>query len=120
MVILPGGAEMFSFYTRHTTSQYCSFTYYLGDSSAHCDFGEDYKGIPQRRVTRNESRQVTTYDDYIGDLQEIHGEIVKVCADFNVLIGTNLVKMYGEIGKLSDALRVFDEMPERDSVARMR
>ncbi|KAK9125115.1 hypothetical protein Scep_013961 [Stephania cephalantha] len=48
---------------------------------------------------------------------QIHGEIVKLCADFDVLIGTNLVKMYGEMGKLSDALRVFDEMPERDLVA---
>lgn len=47
---------------------------------------------------------------------QIHGLIVKSGFETIVQLQTSLLKMYSEWGKLCDAHRVFDEIPERNSV----
>ncbi|KAJ4874643.1 Putative pentatricopeptide repeat-containing protein [Raphanus sativus] len=49
--------------------------------------------------------------------EKVHGRIVKSGVDGDDVIETSLLCMYGQTGKLSDAVKVFDEMSVRDVVA---
>ncbi|KAM3705271.1 hypothetical protein ACJW31_03G067700 [Castanea mollissima] len=48
---------------------------------------------------------------------EVHGVVFKLGFDLDVYVGNTLLMFYGNCGSLSDARRVFDEMPERDAVS---
>ncbi|XP_047307397.1 putative pentatricopeptide repeat-containing protein At1g69350, mitochondrial [Impatiens glandulifera] len=49
--------------------------------------------------------------------QRIHGKIIKRVFESNSVVETSLLSMYGEIGCLSAARKVFDEMSTRDVVS---
>lgn len=49
--------------------------------------------------------------------QQVHADVVKICSVSDVVLGTNLVKMYGGVGRMDAAKKLFDEMPKRDLVA---
>ncbi|TKY69618.1 putative pentatricopeptide repeat-containing protein mitochondrial [Spatholobus suberectus] len=56
----------------------------------------------------------------VGDLvtgRKVHGRIVTSGLGTDHVIGTSLLGMYGELGCLSDAWKVFDEMHVRDLVS---
>ncbi|KAM0947279.1 putative tetratricopeptide-like helical domain superfamily [Dioscorea sansibarensis] len=46
----------------------------------------------------------------------LHGESVKAGVIGEILVGTTFVSMYCKFGNLSDACKVFDEMPQRNVV----
>ncbi|OAY58393.1 pentatricopeptide repeat-containing protein At3g21470 [Manihot esculenta] len=46
----------------------------------------------------------------------LHGEAIKKGVDFDVVIGTSLVDMYGKSGDIFNSRKVFDCMPERNVV----
>lgn len=48
---------------------------------------------------------------------EVHGVVSKLGFDSDVYVGNTLLMLYGNCGVVSDARRVFDEMPERDVVS---
>nr|POF19798.1 pentatricopeptide repeat-containing protein, chloroplastic [Quercus suber] len=48
---------------------------------------------------------------------EVHGVVFKLGFDLDVYVGNTLLMFYGNCGSLSDARKVFDEMPERDAVS---
>ncbi|KAL5720672.1 hypothetical protein ACHQM5_013317 [Ranunculus cassubicifolius] len=48
---------------------------------------------------------------------QVHGVVVKVGFEFHVYVGTTLVSLYCGCGILGDAMKVFDEMPERNLVS---
>lgn len=48
---------------------------------------------------------------------EIHGFVLKLGFDFDVFVGNTLLSFYGNCGKLSEAVKVFEEMRERDVVS---
>ncbi|KAK7307074.1 hypothetical protein VNO77_39813 [Canavalia gladiata] len=58
-------------------------------------------------------RAASGVDDLITG-RKVHGRIVKSGFSIDRVIGTSLLSMYGEFGCLNDALKVFDEMRERD------
>lgn len=47
----------------------------------------------------------------------VHSDAVKMGLSSNLHVGNELVGMYGEIGSMGDALKVFDQMPLRSSVS---
>ena len=47
---------------------------------------------------------------------EVHGVMFKLGFDLDVYVGNTLLMIFGNCGGLSDARKVFDEMPERDAV----
>ncbi|KAK7407407.1 hypothetical protein VNO78_09306 [Psophocarpus tetragonolobus] len=49
--------------------------------------------------------------------RKVHGRIVTSGLDTDHVIGTSLLGMYGELGCLNNARKVFDEMPVRDLVS---
>lgn len=55
--------------------------------------------------------------DHLNVGRKVHGRIIKSGVDDDAVIETSLLCMYGQTGNLSDAGKVFDEMPERDIVA---
>ncbi|XP_022946769.1 putative pentatricopeptide repeat-containing protein At3g49142 [Cucurbita moschata] len=48
---------------------------------------------------------------------QVHDAIVKVGLDSNLFIGNALVAMYGKCGRLREARKVLDQMPNRDVVS---
>ncbi|GLT32212.1 hypothetical protein SLA2020_068950 [Shorea laevis] len=48
--------------------------------------------------------------------KSLHAEVMKTAAFFDVKIGTSLLDMYAKCGHITDAGRVFDEMPVRSVV----
>lgn len=55
-----------------------------------------------------------------GDLgvgRKVHGRIVKCGFDSDAVVETSLLGLYGELGCLDDAWKVFVEMPVRDAVS---
>ncbi|KAJ4711430.1 putative Pentatricopeptide repeat-containing protein [Melia azedarach] len=55
-----------------------------------------------------------------GDLgigEKVHGRIIKCGSENDNVTQTSLLCMYGEIGCLDDARKVFDQMPNRDIVS---
>ncbi|KAF8396221.1 hypothetical protein HHK36_017835 [Tetracentron sinense] len=48
--------------------------------------------------------------------RQIHAEIIKVCSNSDAFLGTNLLRLYAEVGEMGDARKVFDEMPNRDLI----
>ncbi|CAL9780641.1 unnamed protein product [Musa acuminata subsp. burmannicoides] len=55
-------------------------------------------------------------DHLAGGLQ-LHGAVTKLGLDTNIFVGNTLIALYWRCGGLSDALRVFDEMPTKDVVS---
>ncbi|XP_047970020.1 putative pentatricopeptide repeat-containing protein At1g69350, mitochondrial [Salvia hispanica] len=49
--------------------------------------------------------------------EKVHGRILKSGCESDPVIETSLLSVYGELGCLSSARKVFDEMPIRDSVS---
>lgn len=49
--------------------------------------------------------------------QSVHCLAVKTLFDVNVFVGSAVLDMYLKLGSMSDARRVFDEMPERNVVS---
>eukprot|EP00257_Ricinus_communis_P020197 XP_015579374.1 putative pentatricopeptide repeat-containing protein At5g52630 [Ricinus communis] len=49
--------------------------------------------------------------------KSVHGFVIKTGYNFNVFVGSSTVDMYAKCGELSDARKVFDEMPERNVVS---
>ncbi|KAL2329911.1 hypothetical protein Fmac_017492 [Flemingia macrophylla] len=49
--------------------------------------------------------------------REVHGVVFKLRFDGDVFVGNTLLAFYGNCGLFADAMRVFDEMPERDKVS---
>uniref|UniRef100_A0A7N0UJY9 Pentatricopeptide repeat-containing protein n=1 Tax=Kalanchoe fedtschenkoi TaxID=63787 RepID=A0A7N0UJY9_KALFE len=47
----------------------------------------------------------------------VHGRVVKLGFGGDDVVDTSLMSMYGELGSLSNACKMFDEMPEPDVVA---
>nr|KYP60492.1 hypothetical protein KK1_022898 [Cajanus cajan] len=68
----------------------CTYPFVLKECS---DFGEVHKG------------------------REVHGVVFKFGFDGDVFVGNTLLAFYGNCGLFSDAMKVFDEMPERDKVS---
>lgn len=55
-----------------------------------------------------------------GDLrlgQRVHGRVIKCGFDLDPVVDTSLLRMYGELGYLDSAWKVFDEMSVRDLVS---
>ncbi|XP_022997065.1 putative pentatricopeptide repeat-containing protein At1g69350, mitochondrial isoform X1 [Cucurbita maxima] len=55
-----------------------------------------------------------------GDLsvgERVHGRVIKSGFDMDPVVETSLLSMYGELGYLDSACKVFDEMPLRDLVS---
>nr|XP_010918777.1 pentatricopeptide repeat-containing protein At4g21065-like [Elaeis guineensis] len=48
---------------------------------------------------------------------EIHGFALKAGLDWDVFIHNSLMQMYSECERIDSAIRIFDEMPERDVVS---
>ncbi|KAJ8512140.1 hypothetical protein OPV22_002574 [Ensete ventricosum] len=55
-------------------------------------------------------------DHLAGGLQ-LHGAVTKLGLDTNIFVGNTLIALYWRCGRLSDALRMFDEMPNKDVVS---
>ncbi|KAK4488646.1 hypothetical protein RD792_004415 [Penstemon davidsonii] len=49
--------------------------------------------------------------------QSVHCLALKVGFDVNVYVGSSIVDMYAKCGRLGDARKMFDEMPERNVVS---
>ncbi|MED6113082.1 hypothetical protein PIB30_067648 [Stylosanthes scabra] len=49
--------------------------------------------------------------------KEVHGVVFKLGFDRDVFVGNTLLMFYGNSGFFVDAMKVFDEMPERDKVS---
>ncbi|KAL1292963.1 hypothetical protein HN51_053530 [Arachis hypogaea] len=49
--------------------------------------------------------------------KEVHGVVFKLGFDRDVFVGNTLLMFYGNCGFFADAMKVFDEMPERDKVS---
>ncbi|KAJ0593859.1 putative tetratricopeptide-like helical domain superfamily [Helianthus annuus] len=49
--------------------------------------------------------------------EKIHGYVVKCGDGFDCYVCNSVIDMYGELGRIGDARKVFDEMPERDIVS---
>ncbi|CAI9285863.1 unnamed protein product [Lactuca saligna] len=49
--------------------------------------------------------------------EKIHGFVVKSGDEFDCYVCNSVMDMYGELGRIEDSRKVFDEMPERDSVS---
>ncbi|TKY46641.1 Pentatricopeptide repeat-containing protein [Spatholobus suberectus] len=49
--------------------------------------------------------------------REVHGAVFKLGFGGNVFVGNTLLTFYGNCGLFGDAMKVFDEMPERDKVS---
>ncbi|KAJ0980212.1 hypothetical protein J5N97_008467 [Dioscorea zingiberensis] len=49
--------------------------------------------------------------------RKVHGRIIKSGFEPDVVLGTSLLHMYGDVGCLEDARFLFDEMPVRDVVS---
>ncbi|KAG5010990.1 hypothetical protein JHK87_019505 [Glycine soja] len=49
--------------------------------------------------------------------REVHGVAFKLGFDGDVFVGNTLLAFYGNCGLFGDAMKVFDEMPERDKVS---
>ncbi|KAI3804440.1 hypothetical protein L1987_25983 [Smallanthus sonchifolius] len=49
--------------------------------------------------------------------QEVHGLVFKLGFNSDVYVGNTLLRFYGECVNITDAEKVFDEMPERDAVS---
>uniref|UniRef100_A0A7N0RA32 Pentatricopeptide repeat-containing protein n=1 Tax=Kalanchoe fedtschenkoi TaxID=63787 RepID=A0A7N0RA32_KALFE len=47
---------------------------------------------------------------------QLHGYVVKTSCFDDLFVGSSLVNLYCKVGTLTDARKVFDEMPERNSV----
>ncbi|VFQ80341.1 unnamed protein product [Cuscuta campestris] len=57
---------------------------------------------------------------YLGDTfvgQQAHCLAMKLCVFDDVFVGSSLMNMYCKIGHISDAHRVFDEMPDKNAVS---
>lgn len=48
---------------------------------------------------------------------EIHGFVLKLGFNFDVFVGNTLLSFYGNCGKLREAMKVFEEMQEKDVVS---
>ncbi|KAF3455270.1 hypothetical protein FNV43_RR05718 [Rhamnella rubrinervis] len=48
---------------------------------------------------------------------EIHGFVLKLGFNFDVFVGNTLLSFYGNCGKLREAVKVFEEMREKDVVS---
>ncbi|KAL5987687.1 hypothetical protein ACLOJK_035437 [Asimina triloba] len=48
---------------------------------------------------------------------QVHAQIIKSGWNWDVFVGTNVVRMYVNVGEVGDAWKVFDEMPNRDLVS---
>ncbi|VFQ74372.1 unnamed protein product [Cuscuta campestris] len=46
----------------------------------------------------------------------LHAECVKSGVEFDVMVGTSLVDMYGKCGDIASACKVFDHMPDRNVI----
>lgn len=53
----------------------------------------------------------------LGGGRKVHGRIVKCGFDSDAVVETSLLGLYGELGCLDDAWKVFVEMPVRDAVS---
>ncbi|GAA0183507.1 hypothetical protein LIER_30904 [Lithospermum erythrorhizon] len=76
-------------------------------------------GVVPNDVTM--SSVVTAYARYdvVGEIGGmLHGLVMKLGLDVFVIVGTNLVHLYCLGGKLGNAKRLFDEMPEKNLVTR--
>ncbi|CAH8306298.1 unnamed protein product [Eruca vesicaria subsp. sativa] len=51
------------------------------------------------------------------ECREVHGQVLKLGFGSSRSVRLKLMEVYGKYGGLSDAEKVFDEMPERDEVA---
>ncbi|GFQ01067.1 putative pentatricopeptide repeat-containing protein at3g25970 [Phtheirospermum japonicum] len=49
--------------------------------------------------------------------QQVHSDIVKMGLDYNVYAASALLDMYAKCNKVEDAHKVFDHMPERNTVS---
>lgn len=49
--------------------------------------------------------------------QSLHCLVVKTGYEFDVFVGSSMVDMYAKCGKITDARRMFDEMPEKNVVS---
>lgn len=48
---------------------------------------------------------------------KVHGRIIKYGLDNDPIIETSLLGLYGELGCITNARKVFDNIPVRDSVS---
>ncbi|XP_047334765.1 putative pentatricopeptide repeat-containing protein At3g13770, mitochondrial [Impatiens glandulifera] len=70
----------------------------------------------------NQFTFTTVLTSCIGDLgfhhgTQIHSLLVKSGFEYHIFVGSSLLDMYAKSGKIHDAHRVFDDMPERDVVS---
>lgn len=54
--------------------------------------------------------------DHLATGEKVHGRVIKCGLDSDNVIWTCLLSLYGEMGYISGARKLFDEMPERDLV----
>lgn len=54
--------------------------------------------------------------DHLGTGEKVHGRVVKCGLDSDNVIRTCLLSLYGEMGSISGARKLFDEMSERDAI----
>ncbi|CAJ1964456.1 unnamed protein product [Sphenostylis stenocarpa] len=74
-----------------------------------------------RTIIPNQGTWVSILPAYshIGALQQgmkIHGRLIKNCLYLDVFVATCLIDMYGECGRLEDAMSLFYEIPRETSV----
>lgn len=53
----------------------------------------------------------------LGEGKQIHGSIIDVGFELDLVLGNTLVMMYGKCGCLEDSRRMFEKMPERDVIS---
>ncbi|KAI3776701.1 hypothetical protein L1987_46489 [Smallanthus sonchifolius] len=53
----------------------------------------------------------------VKEVRRLHVVVAKGCGDSRLYLDNNLISVYGRIGRLIDARKVFDEMPERNVVS---
>eukprot|EP00250_Pteridium_aquilinum_P000243 c10265_g1_i1 orf=133-1197(+) len=74
-------------------------------------------GIKPNRVTYLSILPVCARQTSLAAAKQLHTVIANRKFEFDVVLGTELINMYGKFGSLTDARKMFDKMPERNVVS---
>lgn len=74
------------------------------------------EGIMPNKVTFVSTLELCASGTALAEGKQIHARVVGNFFGLDTVVGTALVNMYGKYGCLSDAYRVYNEMPEHDTI----
>lgn len=91
----------------------------LGQSTKTCALFEQMQqdGVAPDRVTFLHMLSACASQVALEEGKATHGHIKKVGFESDVVVATALLHMYGKCGSLEDAQKMFDKMPERNSIS---